>query len=149
MIKIYYCNNSTSLRLLQINVSCIHVCRQTHHFPFGFAARPTHWKWNHSIGHWKDRLRNVTQYNTYRYEKFLTKYLQHHLCLLHMTHMQNRPSRLRHLHQRCHSRSSHQTTPKEVKREIIISQNSLPELLRKKAEPVSKPSACTCTHYQN
>lgn len=23
----------------------------TYHFPFGFDVSPTHWKWNHSVGH--------------------------------------------------------------------------------------------------
>jgi len=23
----------------------------TYHFPFGFDVNPTHWKWNHSVGH--------------------------------------------------------------------------------------------------
>ena len=25
-----------------------------YHFPLGFEVRPTHWKWNHSIGHWRE-----------------------------------------------------------------------------------------------
>lgn len=27
----------------------------SYHFPFGFVARSTQAKWNHSIGHWKER----------------------------------------------------------------------------------------------
>lgn len=28
---------------------------RSHHFPFGFVARSTQAKWNHSMGHWNDR----------------------------------------------------------------------------------------------
>ncbi len=32
-------------------LSCEHL--EQYHFPLGLEVSPTHWKWNHSMGHWE------------------------------------------------------------------------------------------------
>lgn len=36
-------------------LSCMHFGQ--YHFPFGFVVKPTHAKWNHSIGHYVNNIR--------------------------------------------------------------------------------------------